>query len=142
MVHTNHAQELTPEARAALARLADAGFPLLSQSVLLRGVNDTPEALEDLFRALLRLRVKPYYLHHCDLARGAGHFRTTLEEGMALMAALRGRISGTALPSYILDIPGGFGKVPINPQYFTKTPDGWTVTDPRGGKHHYSDPLR
>lgn len=142
VVHTNHAQELTPEARAALARLADAGFPLLSQSVLLRGVNDTPEALEDLFRALLRLRVKPYYLHHCDLARGAGHFRTTLEEGMALMAALRGRISGTALPSYILDIPGGFGKVPINPQYFTKTPDGWTVTDPRGGKHHYSDPLR
>ncbi|RRH73959.1 lysine-2,3-aminomutase-like protein [Falsigemmobacter faecalis] len=142
VVHTNHAQELTAEARAALARLADAGFPLLSQSVLLRGVNDTSEALEALFRTLLRLRVKPYYLHHCDLARGAGHFRTTLEEGMALMAALRGRISGTALPTYILDIPGGFGKVPINPQYFTKTPGGWSVTDPRGGKHHYSDPLR
>lgn len=142
VVHTNHAQELSGAARAALSTLVDNGFPLLSQTVLLRGVNDSSQALEDLFRALLRLRVKPYYLHHCDLARGAGHFRTTIEEGMALMAALRGRISGTALPAYILDIPGGFGKVPITPAYFTKSPEGWAVTDPNGGKHSYSDPMR
>ncbi|TMV35585.1 lysine 2,3-aminomutase, partial [Thioclava sp. BHET1] len=109
VLHTNHAQELTQGARAALARLADAGVPLLSQSVLLRGINDSVAALEDLFRALLRARVKPYYLHHCDLARGTSHFRTTVAEGQALMAGLRGRISGTAIPTYVLDIPGGYG---------------------------------
>ncbi|WP_103334105.1 lysine-2,3-aminomutase-like protein [Pseudotabrizicola formosa] len=142
VVHTNHADELTAEARAALTRLADAGIPLLSQSVLLRGVNDSADALEDLFRALIRLRVKPYYLHHCDLARGAGHFRTTIAEGQAIMSALRGRLSGTALPSYVLDIPGGFGKVPIGPGYVTAQARGWSVTDPNGHQHHYSDPER
>ncbi|RGP37688.1 lysine-2,3-aminomutase-like protein [Pseudotabrizicola alkalilacus] len=140
VVHTNHADELTDDARAALARLADAGIPLLSQSVLLRGVNDSAEALEALFRALIRLRVKPYYLHHCDLARGAGHFRTTIEEGQAIMAALRGRLSGTALPTYVLDIPGGYGKVPIGPEYLAQDPQGWTVTDPNGQPHRYEDP--
>jgi len=140
VVHTNHADELTPEARDALTRLADAGVPLLSQSVLLRGVNDTVEALEHLFRALIRLRVKPYYLHHCDLARGAGHFRTTIAEGQALMAALRGRLSGTCLPTYVLDIPGGHGKVPIGPDHLHRDGDGWRVTDPNGGQHRYHDP--
>jgi lysine 2,3-aminomutase len=142
VVHTNHADELTDPARAALGRLADAGLPLLSQTVLLRGVNDDADVLEALFRALLRLRVKPYYLHHCDLARGAGHFRTTIAAGQAIMAALRGRLSGTALPTYVLDIPGGHGKVPIGPDYLTRDGDGdgWVVTDPMGNAHVYHDP--
>lgn len=140
VVHTNHAQELGAAAQAALGRLADAGVPLLSQTVLLRGVNDDPAVLETLFRALYRLRVKPYYLHHCDLARGAGHFRTTLAEGQAIMAALRGRVSGAMLPLYVLDIPGGFGKVPVGPGYLEAGPDGWVVTDPNGGRHGYADP--
>lgn len=140
VVHTNHADELTGEARTALARLADAGVPLLSQTVLLRGVNDDADTLEDLLRALIRLRVKPYYLHHCDLARGAGHFRTTIAAGQAIMAALRGRLSGTCLPTYVLDIPGGFGKVPLGPEYLAADADGWHVADPNGGVHRYADP--
>ncbi|PCD76056.1 lysine-2,3-aminomutase-like protein [Pseudothioclava arenosa] len=143
VLHTNHAQELTPEARAAISALVDAGVPMLSQSVLLRGINDTPEALSDLFRALGALRVKPYYLHHCDLARGTHHFRTTIDEGRALMAALRGRISGVLLPTYVLDIPGGYGKVPISAEYFTPLgPGQWRVTDWQGGTHLYQDPDR
>lgn len=141
VVHTNHAQELGDAARAALGRLADAGVPLLSQTVLLRGVNDSAEALEALFRALYRLRVKPYYLHHCDLARGAGHFRTTIAAGQAIMAALRGRLSGAALPTYVLDIPGGHGKVPVGPGYLEPGPEGWVVTDPQGRRHRYADPA-
>lgn len=141
VVHTNHAQELTPDARRAIGQLVDAGLPLLSQSVLLRGVNDSVEALEDLFRTLLRLRIKPYYLHHCDLARGAGHFRTTIAQGQALLEALRGRISGTALPLYVLDIPGGYGKVPIGPGYLQQeSGKEWRVTDPNGHIHRYEDP--
>jgi len=141
VVHTNHADELTPEARAALSRLADAGVPLLSQSVLLRGVNDSADVLEDLFRALIRLRVKPYYLHHCDLARGAGHFRTTIAAGQAIMQALRGRLSGSCLPTYVLDIPGGYGKVPIGPDYLRGAGQDWIVTDPNGQTHAYRDPA-
>lgn len=141
VIHTNHAQELTPAALAALSRLNRAGIPLLSQTVLLKGVNDSADALEDLFRALIRARVKPYYLHHCDLARGAGHFRTTIAEGQALMAALRGRLSGTALPTYVLDIPGGFGKVPVGPAYLDQAGGSWQVTDPLGGRHYYDDPA-
>jgi lysine 2,3-aminomutase len=140
VIHTNHAQELTPDALAALARLHGAGVPMLSQTVLLRGVNDRVEVLEDLFRALVRNRVKPYYLHHCDLARGAGHFRTTIAQGQAIMAALRGRLSGLAMPVYVLDIPGGFGKVPIGPAHLHPVGDGWQVTDPNGGQHLYRDP--
>ena len=142
VIHTNHGRELTPAALQALARLNRAGIPLLSQTVLLKGVNDSVEALEALFRALLRARVKPYYLHHCDMARGAGHFRTTIAEGQALMAALRGRVPGTALPAYVLDIPGGHGKVPIGPGYLTPTgPGAWAVTDPNGATHSYRDPI-
>jgi len=140
VVHTNHVQELGEGARLALGRLADAGVPLLSQTVLLRGVNDSTEALEALFRALYRLRVKPYYLHHCDLARGAGHFRTTIAKGQAIMAQLRGRVSGAMLPTYVLDIPGGHGKVPVGPGYLEPAPGGWVVTDPQGRQHGYADP--
>lgn len=143
VVHTNHAREITPEAQAALARLVRAGVPLLSQTVLLRGVNDDADVLADLFRMLIRHRVKPYYLHHCDLARGTSHFRTTIAEGQALMAALRGKISGTCLPSYVLDLPGGFGKVPLGPDYLRElAPGQHLIRDWQGGEHLYLDPAR
>jgi len=132
-VQVNHPRELGPDADTALARLADAGLPLLSQTVLLKGVNDSAATLEALFRALVRRRVRPYYLHHPDLAPGTGHFRPTLAEGRALMRALRGRLSGIAQPTYVLDIPGGFGKVPVGPDYWDE--EAKTVTDPNGGRH-------
>lgn len=139
-VHTNHVDELTPAARAALGRLAAAGIPLVSQTVLLAGINDDAATLETLFRTLLTLRVLPYYLHHCDLARGTGHFRTTIAAGQAITAQLRGRMSGIGLPEYVLDIPGGFGKVPIGPDYLVQTAAGYTVTDWQGQSHSYADP--
>lgn len=142
VLHTNHAQEFTPAARAALARLASAGIPLLSQTVLLRGINDDATVLEDLMRELLRNRVTPYYLHHCDLARGTSHFRTTIAEGQAIMAALRGRMSGIGIPTYVIDIPGGFGKVPIGPEYIKPQAEGFAVTDWQGRVHRYDDPAR
>lgn len=141
VVHTNHPAELTPAACAALARLSGAGIPLLSQTVLLKGVNDRVEVLEALFRGLIRNRVKPYYLHHADLAKGTSHFRTTIAEGQALMAALRGQISGICLPTYVLDIPGGHGKVPIGPSYLAEGDGALEVTDPNGGRHLYSDQI-
>ncbi|MFN4170803.1 MAG: lysine-2,3-aminomutase-like protein [Pseudorhodobacter sp.] len=142
VIHTNHAQELTSAALAALRRLVAAGIPLLSQTVLLRGVNDDPDTLEALLRALVRAKVKPYYLHHCDLAKGTGHFRTTIAQGQAIMAALRGRLSGMALPTYVLDIPGGHGKVPIGPDYLARAEGGlWKVHDPKGALHDYRDPA-
>lgn len=130
-LHANHPREFTTEARAAVARLVDAGIPLLSQSVLLRGVNDDADTLADLMRTFVALRVKPYYLHHMDPAPGTAHFRTTIAEGQALMRSLRGRVSGLAQPTYVLDIPGGHGKVPVGPGYV----DGDTVADPFGGRH-------
>jgi lysine 2,3-aminomutase len=116
-LHANHARELTEGARGAIARLVDAGIPMVSQSVLLRGVNDNVDALEGLMRAFVECRVKPYYLHHGDLAPGTAHLRTTLGEGQALMTALRGRVSGLCQPVYVLDIPGGAGKSPVGPSY-------------------------
>jgi lysine 2,3-aminomutase len=116
-LHANHARELTDQARAACARLIDAGIPMVSQSVLLRGVNDSVEALEALMRALVECRIKPYYLHHGDLAPGTAHLRTTLARGQELMLGLRGRLSGLCQPEYVLDIPGGHGKSPVGPNY-------------------------
>jgi len=137
-VHANHARELTPQARDALARMADAGLPLVAQTVLLRGVNDDAEALAELFRALVENRVKPYYLHHPDLAPGTAHFRLPIAAGQALMRALRGRLSGLALPTYVLDIPGGAGKVPLSPEHLEALPDGrYRVADNCGGVHLY-----
>jgi lysine 2,3-aminomutase len=135
VVHANHARELQPSVRAALARLVDAGVPVLSQSVLLKGVNDDAQALADLFRALVECRVKPYYLHHPDLAPGTAHFRLPIATGVALMRALRGRLSGVALPTYVLDIPGGYGKVPLTPGYLES--GGRTVRDHCGEVHAY-----
>jgi lysine 2,3-aminomutase len=118
-LHANHARELTGRARAACAAMVDAGIPMVSQSVLLRGVNDNPEALEALMRGFVECRIKPYYLHHGDLAPGTAHLRTTLERGQELMRQLRGRLSGLCQPEYVLDIPGGHGKSPVGPSYLS-----------------------
>jgi lysine 2,3-aminomutase len=127
-LHANHAREFTPAARAAIARIVDCGIAMISQTVLLRGVNDTPDVMAELMRTFVANRVKPYYLHHADAAPGTSHFRTTVAEGQALMRALRGRLSGLAQPTYILDIPGGVAKVPIGPTYLGEgivlAPDG------------------
>jgi lysine 2,3-aminomutase len=139
-VHVNHARELTPAARAACAWLADAGIPLLAQSVLLAGVNDTPQALEDLMRALVECRIKPYYLHHADLAPGTSHLRTDIATGQDLMRGLRGRLSGLCQPDYVLDIPGGHGKSPIGPVYIARAGEGggnFVVEDFKGQRHQY-----
>jgi lysine 2,3-aminomutase len=136
-VHCNHARELGAGTKAALARLADSGIPLIGQTVLLKGVNDDVATLEALMRALVASRVKPYYLHHPDLVRGTGHFRVTIEHGQALMKALRGRLSGLAQPTYVLDVPGGHGKVPIGPGYLGDDPDALTIEDAFGGQHRY-----
>jgi len=116
-VHANHPRELTADALSAIARLADAGLPLVSQTVLLKGVNDDLSTLETLFRALVQARVKPYYLHQGDLAPGTSHFRTTLAEGQNLMRALRGTVSGLCQPTYVVDPPDGTGKIPVGPCY-------------------------
>jgi lysine 2,3-aminomutase len=118
-LHANHARELTDRARAACAAVVDAGIPMVSQSVLLRGVNDNAAALESLMRAFVECRIKPYYLHHGDLAPGTSHLRTTLEQGQELMRNLRGRVSGLCQPDYVLDIPGGHGKSPVGPAYLS-----------------------
>lgn len=111
--HFNHPRELTPDAADACTRLADAGIVLGNQTVLLRGVNDHPRIMQDLFRGLLRIRVRPYYLHHMDLAQGTGHFRTSVRDGLKIMSSLRGPVSGLASPYYVIDLPGGKGKVPL-----------------------------
>ena len=138
-LHTNNARELTTEAQTAIAKLVDAGIPLVSQTVLLKGVNDTADALEALMRALVEARVKPYYLHHGDLAPGTAHFRTTIAEGQALVDELRRRLSGLAMPTYVLDIPGAFGKVPIQAAKISQDGGRISVSDPNGGTHVYED---
>jgi lysine 2,3-aminomutase len=134
-IHANHPREFTQAARDALARLADAGIVLVSQSVLLRGVNDDPLVLADLMRAFVDNRVMPYRLNHPDLAPGTGHFRMSIAEGQAIVAALRGALSGLCQPEYVLDIPGGHGKAPIGREYLVKTTDGLSVVDYRGRRH-------
>ncbi len=141
-VHANHPRELTGEARAACQRLADQGIMLMSQSVLLRGVNDDVGTLEALMRAFVEAGIKPYYLHHGDLAPGTVHWRVPIAEGQELMRRLRARLSGLAMPTYVLDIPGGQGKVPIGPQSIR--PDGagaFVVVDAQGRERAYEDRL-
>ncbi|MDW7644140.1 MAG: KamA family radical SAM protein [Desulfuromonadales bacterium] len=121
--HFNHPRELTPAAAEACRRLADAGVVLGNQTVLLKGVNDDAEVMTELFRGLLRLRVRPYYLHQMDLVSGTRHFRTRVEEGIDILKALRGQVSGLAIPHYVIDLPGGKGKVPIVPQAVEKMGD-------------------
>ena len=133
-LHANHPRELTSDAQSACARIVDAGIPMLSQTVLLKGVNDDPEILATLMRAFVEARIKPYYLHHPDLAPGTSHFRMSIEEGQAIVRQLRGRLSGLAQPTYVLDIPGGHGKVPVGSGYIEE--DG-RVIDPAGSAHKY-----
>lgn len=146
-LHVNHASELTQDARAAIARLVDAGVAMVSQTVLLAGINDDAVTLEALMRALVECRVKPYYLHHLDRAPGTAHFRTPLAQGQQLAASLRGRLSGLAQPTYVLDLPGGHGKVPVGPSWIesVETGDGvttYTIRDAAGCRHCYADPER
>ncbi len=141
MTHFNHPRELDPEAQQGLARLADAGFPVMNQTVLLRGVNDDAATLSELFRALVRCRVRPYYLLQMDPVSGTSHLRTTVQAGIDIMEQLQGRLSGLALPKLILDAPGGFGKVPMGPDYIVSRTNGVTrVRTPRGVEVEYFDP--
>jgi lysine 2,3-aminomutase len=114
--HFNHPRELTPEATTACERLADHGIPVGNQTVLLKGINDDPEVMTRLMQGLLRMRVKPYYLYQCDPVSGTAHFRTPVADGLRIMAALRGHTSGMAVPTYVIDAPGGGGKVPLLPE--------------------------
>lgn len=138
VLHANHASEFTEAGEAACARLVDAGVPMLGQTVLLAGVNDDAATLETLLRRFVENRVKPYYLHQADLANGTRHFRTSVEQGRALVGELRGRLSGIGQPTYVLDIPGGYGKSPIGPDYVRRGRDGRIrVRDYNGCWHDY-----
>ena len=138
--HFNHPREVTREAAAACARLMRAGIPVNNQSVLLRGVNDDPVTMRSLLHALLRIRVRPYYLYHCDPVRGSRHLRTTLKRGLEIMESLRGHTSGLALPTYVIDAPGG-GKIPIQPQYLQAYENGRaTLRNYEGRVFEYDDP--
>lgn len=141
MTHFNHPRELTEESAQACARLVDAGFPVMNQTVLLAGVNDDAATLERLFRGLVRNRVRPYYLLQADPVKGTGHLRTPLARGLALMEALQGRLSGIALPKLICDTPGGRGKVPLSPDYVLARGEGLTTLRTfRGERVDYVDP--
>ena len=138
-LHANHPRELTPQARAACRRLIAAGAAMVSQTVLLKGVNDRVETLEALMRGFVEIRVKPYYLHHPDLAPGTSHLRPTIAEGQALMRALRERLSGLAMPTYVLDLPGARGKIPIGPGYLEGEGPDYVATDRNGERAPYCD---
>jgi lysine 2,3-aminomutase len=139
VLHANHSQEFTPAAIQACANLVNAGIPLLSQTTLLKNINDNVETLSQLMRCFIKHRIKPYYLHHADLVPGTSHFRTSIAQGQQLMRELRGRFSGICQPTYVLDIPGGFGKVPIGPQYLKQLDESasYCVEDYQGQLHVY-----
>lgn len=142
VVHVNHVSEITEEVAAAFGRLRAAGCSLYSQSVLLRGVNDSVQDLEALFRKLVTVHVTPYYLHHLDKAKGTSHFRVPIEKGRAIMRDLQGRVSGLCLPKYMLDIPGGHGKIPVHEEYFSDIGAGlYRVEDYQGCTHLYQDGI-
>lgn len=139
LLHANHPDEFAPPAIEACAKIIDQGIPMLGQSVLLKGINDSPEVLAKLMKTFVKHRIKPYYLHHGDLAKGTAHFRTTLEEGQKLMKTLRGQYSGLCQPTYMIDIPGGFGKIPVNATYVTGQGCQYEIEDYLGQKHDYAD---
>ncbi len=137
--HFNHPLEITPQSAAACSRLADAGIPLGNQSVLLKGVNDDPAVMTTLMQRLLAIRVRPYYLHQMDLVRGTGHFRTSVACGVRIMAALRGHTSGMAIPYYVIDLPGGKGKIPILPESVKREGRTLMITTYTGEVVEYED---
>lgn len=140
-VHVAHPEELTPESTEALARLANAGIPLGSQTVLLRGINDDPETLRSLMHGLVRRRVKPYYLYQCDPIVGSSHFRTKVKRGLLLVSSLRGHTTGYAVPTYVIDAPGGGGKVPLQPETIVaRDKDGFVLRGYQGSLFRYPDP--
>jgi lysine 2,3-aminomutase len=140
-IHVNHPREITPELSRALARLADAGIPLGNQSVLLRGVNDSPAVQMALVHKLVKNRVRPYYLYQCDLVQGAGHFRTPVSVGIEIIEALRGHTSGYAVPIYCIDAPGGGGKIPVGPEYVvSQGPDRVVLRNYEGFITTYTEP--
>jgi lysine 2,3-aminomutase len=143
-LHANHPRELSEGVRAACARIIDAGIPMVSQSVLLAGINDDIDTLTKLMRAFVEARIKPYYLHQLDPAPGTGHFRVPLARGQELMRQLYGRVSGLCQPHFMLDIPGGHGKSPIGPNYLSElSPDGsYRIFDYKGKPHAYPPALR
>src|SRR5690606_17925832 len=141
MTHFNHPKELTEQSRVACRALADAGFPVMNQTVLLKGINDSASTLTTLFRGLVRERVRPYYLLQMDPVSGSSHLRTPLATGRALMTELQGRLSGIALPKFIVDTPGGFGKVPAGPSFVVRERPGVTTFHTRHGHDvDYIDP--
>lgn len=141
-VHFNHPREITAEAALACDRLLRSGIPLNNQSVLLRGVNDDAQTMKSLVHALMRIKVRPYYLYQCDPVRGAEHLRTTVEKGMEIMENLRGHTSGLAVPTYVIDAPGGGGKIPIQPQYLIAYQNGRAVLRNFQGRiFEYGDPV-
>jgi lysine 2,3-aminomutase len=140
-IHFNHPEEITPEAALACSRLADAGIPLGCQTVLLRGVNDSAPVMKRLMQRLLAIRVRPYYLYQADLTRGTSHFRTNVAEGLAIMESLRGYTSGLCVPQFIIDSPGGGGKVPILPNYVVReTEDGLILRNYENRCFTYPEP--
>ena len=142
-IHSNHPRELTSEVRDALGHLADAGIPLGNQSVILRGVNDSVEVQKALVQKLLMCRVKPYYLYQCDLINGSSHLRTPVAEGVAIIEGLRGHTTGYAIPQFVIDGPGGGGKIPINPNYVVDTASGKiTLRNFEGEIFEYPDPTQ
>ena len=138
--HFNHPAEITPEATLACTRLANVGIPMGCQTVLLRGVNDNPEVIKDLMCGLLQIRVKPYYLFQGDLTKGTEHFRTTIEVGLEIMKKMIGHVSGMAVPVYVLDAPGGGGKIPLTPDYITSLTDHLEFTNFQGLPCRYPVP--
>jgi lysine 2,3-aminomutase len=141
-VHVNHPQEITEEMAQACGRLVDAGIPLGSQTVLLAGINDCPNVMKTLMHRLLQIRVRPYYIYQCDLSDGIGHFRTSVQTGIDIMESLRGHTSGLAVPTFVIDAPGGGGKIPVGPQYvLSRAPDAVTLRNYRGEMASYPEPL-
>ena len=141
-IHTNHPKELTTEVRDALGRLADAGVPMGNQSVLLRGVNDSSEIQQALVHKLLMCRVRPYYLYQCDLIKGSSHLRTSVGEGLEIIENLRGHTTGYAVPQFVIDGPGGGGKIPLNPDYVLQRDDDRTVLrNYEGETFEYPEPT-
>lgn len=138
-IHANHPRELTDQAKVAVERLLGAGMALVSQTVLLKGINDDAAVLADLMRKFVEWRIRPYYLHHPDLAPGTGHFRLSIKRGQQIVAALRGHVSGLCQPLYVLDIPGGYGKAPIGASTVIDQSGGYHIEDFQGMHHLYKD---
>jgi lysine 2,3-aminomutase len=139
--HFNHPREITRESSIACARLADAGIPLGNQTVLLAGINDDPAVIKRLMQLLLTIRVRPYYIHQMDLVRGTGHFRTSVKRGIEIMEGLRGHTSGLATPYYVIDLPGGKGKVPVLPDYVERRENMLLLRNYLGEKTEYEDVM-